>query len=1148
MAESTYEHSPYRIDRFRVIRAIARGGTGQVYEVEDPVTGRHLALKLLLERGSAIPRFCREYEAMIRLNHPNVARVYQFGLYEGQPWQTMELVHGAPIQRHMIRKGRPESKKRLREVLRLGHDLAHALHHVHRRGLVHRDLKSANCLVLPDGRIKLIDFGSTRLLGDAPITQEGDFVGTFAYASPEQLVAGRIDGRADLYSLGVLLYRLSTGKRPFEHDNPTSLARMHLQDQPQPPKELNAAMPDGLQDLIMDLLQKRPGDRPKTGRVVAKRLERIAGEPLATVRQIAVEASANRLVGREDEHTKLRTFLDSKEPGSCLLIEAMAGSGRYSFIKTASTEADHRRRQSFQSMLFPENDLISLHVMLQQLYEAVPPTSEESQQKLLSALETVTEEVGISASQSQAIRRQLTFDLLRQVSLADDHGIVLFLEDLQYASMTTIDWLQCLLQDVARDGLPVQVIASIDPRRKPISNQLKQRLPYAEWIHLGPLEIDQVGLLMGSLVNRRPPEPGLARKIFQVSGGLPEYVEDILQDMIRADAIAEHPDDPDRVIWHSESDWSPELPPGALEDLRSEYLALPAIFRRMLHVVCLLPPNSDIEEISRSAGWDIDATTYLISNLRDLGWLSSGSTSPRARVKWRNPIFEQIIQNEITQVRRHAAQLSLSRRVDHPSADTKTVQRLLDIGQIEDAATLSIKLTNTLTSQGLGTESEAIAQQVIQAADDLDLPLEGKRGALELVRASALVRTNPMHPAIHQGLERAAADVAAERVSFVRGLHAERIGHITNSEEHLAAALEAARESGASAITVAASFRLGLNALAKGDLPLVEQICEGIRTERATTDEGPTLHRYADLLQAELMLQSLQFERAAALSWQMIEHFEEQRDHDALALAHVTWANSLRMQGQFSIPLMQLPEAVRRMRYLDDPVPHLMVLEAMGWLEAEIGRLGRAQEIVDEIRTNIRPGQHLLPRLRCQLLHGRVLVASGQLSIAGQVLNEACNVAAKAGLRPITELSRALLAEALWQNGQVDDADRLFRGAFKRIATGEYHWTRLEIWRARIRASSAGFDPDKSIEELFGTLPPERMGIAAIDLAIAQAKHAEHASNQPAPSAWSDATAVLRELDEHLSASDRNAIRVHPWAKQISIHTGQSLYPPHASA
>ena len=124
---------PDHIGPYRVLRPIARGGMAEVYEVEDPVSGEHLAAKLLVQTGGALPRFNREFEAMIRLNHPNIVRVYHYGRMNDSPWLTMELIAGTPIQAYAKSQGRAGSPDRTLEVMRITHDLALALDHIHRR-------------------------------------------------------------------------------------------------------------------------------------------------------------------------------------------------------------------------------------------------------------------------------------------------------------------------------------------------------------------------------------------------------------------------------------------------------------------------------------------------------------------------------------------------------------------------------------------------------------------------------------------------------------------------------------------------------------------------------------------------------------------------------------------------------------------------------------------------------------------------------------------------------------------------------------------------------------------------------------------------------------------------------------------------------
>ena len=261
---------PARIGPYKVLRPLAQGGMAAVFEVQDPTTKEHVALKLLTHRGLAMPRFAREFRALTRLDHPNIVRVYRYGSHQGSPFLTMELLDGQSVQAYAKSVGRPGRPRRTREVLRITALVADALAYLHTRGIVHRDLKSANVMVLRDGRLKVLDFGTAHIAtAGEVITRAGEFVGTFAYASPEQITGGAVDARSDLYSLGALLYRLCTGRRVFEADTPHALARMHIDKVPRPPRELISALPQPVEDLILRMLAKDPADRPQSATEVA---------------------------------------------------------------------------------------------------------------------------------------------------------------------------------------------------------------------------------------------------------------------------------------------------------------------------------------------------------------------------------------------------------------------------------------------------------------------------------------------------------------------------------------------------------------------------------------------------------------------------------------------------------------------------------------------------------------------------------------------------------------------------------------------------------------------------------------------------------------------------------------------------------------
>ena len=357
--------TPEHIGPYRIIRPIASGGMAEVYEVQDPATGERLALKLLVAVRQALERFDREYEAMTRLNHPGIVRVYHYGLHQGHPWLTMELLRGVAAQSHVKRMGRPGSPRRLREVLRLGYHVSKALHYIHERKLVHRDLKSANVIVLPDDRVKLLDFGAAHVVDAERMTLEGDFVGTFAYASPEQLLAGRIDHRTDLYSLGVLLFRLATGRRPFSSKDQEQLIRQQLYQPPPDLCDYVPSLPSEFVDLVLRLLAKSPDERVQTADRVALELERLNGFPFTTRSRLAIHEEQS--APRGFERHRFWTHMEDGPPSSLVVVTGEDGSDRARLLEDLEREARERKIAPYRQQLRRGETVECLADALQQM-------------------------------------------------------------------------------------------------------------------------------------------------------------------------------------------------------------------------------------------------------------------------------------------------------------------------------------------------------------------------------------------------------------------------------------------------------------------------------------------------------------------------------------------------------------------------------------------------------------------------------------------------------------------------------------------------------------------------------------------------------------------------------------------------------------
>ncbi len=272
------------ISHYRLIRQIGSGGMGVVYEAEDLVLGRHVALKLLpdaLSEPDAIERFRREARAASALNHPCICTVFEVGEDRGRHFISMELLEGENLST-LIARGPVE----VRTLIEIALQICDGLRVAHQKGIIHRDLKPANLFVTADGQAKILDFGLAKLVDLAPAPLDADTIsmplsapslvaGTPEYMSPEQARAGHLDARTDLFSLGEVLYEMATGRRPFSGATHAILYDAILNSSPISPRALNPAIPLRLQEIINCLLEKDPDLRTQSAAAAHADLKRL---------------------------------------------------------------------------------------------------------------------------------------------------------------------------------------------------------------------------------------------------------------------------------------------------------------------------------------------------------------------------------------------------------------------------------------------------------------------------------------------------------------------------------------------------------------------------------------------------------------------------------------------------------------------------------------------------------------------------------------------------------------------------------------------------------------------------------------------------------------------------------------------------------
>jgi tetratricopeptide (TPR) repeat protein len=575
------------IGAYRLTGLLGPGAMSEVYRAEHLWTGQEAALKVVqTPEPHRLRAIRREIQVLAQLRHPGVVRVLDQGQHEGAPWYAMELVQGRPLSSEA---GAGPLTERLRTVARLCRTLAW----LHGEGVVHRDLKPHNVLVRPDGTPVLLDFGLVSRFaageGREPLQAWEAAAGTIEYMAPEQIRGAWVDARADLYSLGCLLYELVAGRPPFV-GSPARVVRGHLREAPEPPGRRAEGLDQRLDALILRLLVKDPAERLGHADTAASALEAVAGsadaEPWPRPRPYLYRPG---LAGRQSEIAELRRHLEAALAGSgrFVLVSGESGVGKTRLAMELAREAHGRAGVlAGQCLAQPpgaESGLHALRPLLQAAADHCLRAGAEETRRILggrAALLAVFEPALAGAGSEPAAARLPPEEARRSLAsaiadlieaLARSQPLCLILDDLQWADELTLEVLERLLRSGRLERMPVLLVGlerAEEARTEP--------LPGAHRLRLGRLEPEAVGPIVRDMLASEAAPEALARFLARQTEGNPLFVAEYLRAAVAAGLLARDPDGRWRL---GGGDGTPreaafeELPlPGTLRELLAKRL------------------------------------------------------------------------------------------------------------------------------------------------------------------------------------------------------------------------------------------------------------------------------------------------------------------------------------------------------------------------------------------------------------------------------------------------------------------------------------------------------------------------------------------------------------------------------------------------
>ena len=608
-------------DRYRIDSELGRGGMGIVYRAEDTLLERPVAIKVVSTAGLGTEgrsRLLQEARAAARLNNPHIVAIYDVGqaklpdLGGETSYIVMELVEGQTLRDYQAQD--------IDRITRIAIDICDALTAAHSQGIIHRDLKPENVTISLTDTVKLMDFGLARISGKTRLTEQGTLMGTVSYLAPEIISGQEADPRSDLYALGVMLYEMSAGRPPFEADNLTAVLSQHLHAPVVPPSAYNDQIPSALDRLIVELLSKRPEDRPPSAEAVRHSLENI---DQATVSPYPSDAGPQlnrlvrgRMIGREEEFSQAVTLWHKSAAGQgqFLLLSGEPGIGKTRIVKELTAYAEISGGKTLSGLCYAEErtPYVPISQMVAQSLE--DGFNLELPKSVLADLLTLTPELRLNFPEitpnerldPEAERQRLFDSIITWFSAITREGeLLLVVDDVHWADSGSLSLLRHLVRRLGRRrALLAATYREVEldedlPFQKMLNDLSREHL--ATRIKLSRLSKEQTEKLLTTLFAEET-TPEFLDGIYRETEGNPFFIEEVCKTLVDSGELYFEGD-----RWHRPAMDELAIPQGVRVTIQSRLGKLSKKEQSTLQVAALLGRDFEFNMLAAVSDLDEDA-------------------------------------------------------------------------------------------------------------------------------------------------------------------------------------------------------------------------------------------------------------------------------------------------------------------------------------------------------------------------------------------------------------------------------------------------------------------------------------------------------------------------------------------------------------